>query len=192
MRIVHLVILFILSTLSGNIYAQVISNISVSKDSLDIGDQIDVYYTLSFPDHRAIKHIDFALLDSIEAFVPPEADTLKPYYAEIDWIAPFSDKKYSKVKINPDFLIKGQRGLEYRDTFQATFWDIGIFPIAHPRVVFDTSFAEQRFIPTQVPYVKVLPPMDIVNPDTTSAILPIKNILTEKRILKTTFGFYTF
>ena len=166
---------------SGNVNAQVISNIKVSNDSIDIGGHVDVYYTLSFADPKVIKHVDFAVFDSIEAFVPPEADTLKPYYAEIDWVAPFSDKKFSKVKINPDFLIKGQRGFEYRDTFQATFWDIGIFPIPNPRVVFDTSYAQQRFIPSQVPYVKVMPPMDIINPDSTSAILPIKDILSEKK-----------
>jgi len=174
----------LLALFFSSVQAQIVSDISVSKDSIGLGEATTIFYKLTIPDPSIIKHLDFSGYDEIESYIPPEADTLtNPYFAEIDWIAPFADENITKIKLNPSLLIKGNRGYEYRDTFQATFWDIGIFPIDHPVVEMDTS-STTEVMKLQVPYIRVIPPMHLVNPDTTSALLPIKTILPESKTLE--------
>jgi len=65
---------------------------------------------------------------------------------------------------------------EYRDTFMATFWDLGFYELRHPNIKLDSSFITEKIMRLETPTVFVRPPL-LQNPDTTSMILPIKDII---------------
>jgi len=162
--------------------AQVISSLSVSEDTIFIGDEISVYYKLISPKNIAVRGLNFSVLDSLDSLTPTSsADTSSiPYYAEIEWQASFMN--YEKKLIPYHLTKKIDQGTkyEYRDTFKATFWDLGFYELLHPHILFDTSAQDQRIMRLETPTVFVSPPL-IQNPDTTSVLLPIKDIIKTKR-----------
>ena len=162
-----------------------VSSLSIDKDSIEIGESINLFYKLTFPRNAKIKHIDFAVFDSLESLASNLTDTSSvPYYAEIEWIAPFADKKFRKVKPSTDQLINTQNKTEYRDTFQATFWDLGFYQISHPIVALDTTGVQANMMKLESPIISVYPPANVTNTDTTTAILPIKTIIEEDKTIE--------
>lgn len=173
-------ILFLYSYHSG--FSQIVSSLSVSEDTILIGDQIDVFYRLTAPKSVKINGLKFSSLDSLDSLTPTSsADTSSiPYYAEVEWQASFMNHENKTI---PYHLAKkndlGSK-YEYKDTFTATFWDIGFYEILHPHFLLDSSTLGKRIMRLETPTVLVSPP-PIQNTDTTSMILPIKDIIvTEK------------
>ncbi len=158
--------------------AQIISTVVVDKDSMDIGSKVQLAYKITLPRGAQIKALDYRNLDSLSSLVDTSSI---PYYAEVEWTGDINNYKKKYVIVRPNRIYQtanGQR--EYRDTLIGEFWDIGIFSIPLPRIVLDSN-SMQRIMPMQSPVIRVLPPLDITNPDTTTAILKIKDILvTEK------------
>ncbi len=171
--------------LVGSFYlcqAQIISSYSVSEDTISIGDQISVSYKLIAAKNVSIQGLNFSSLDSLDSLVPTSsADTSSvPYYAEIEWDASFLN---FENKLIPYHLIqKADQGnkYEYKDTFLATFWDLGFFELLHPQILLDSTAADTKIMRMETPTVFVRPPL-IQNTDTTSAIFPIKDILTTEQ-----------
>lgn len=175
-----LCILFSFMCCSG--FSQIISSLSVSEDTIFIGDEIDIYYRLTAPKSTRIIGLKFSNLDSLDSLMPTSsADTSSvPYYAEVEWDAAFMNHERKTI---PYHLVQKNdlgKKYEYKDTFRATFWDIGFFEILHPHFILDSSALDERIMRLQTPTVLVSPP-GIQNTDTTSVILPIKDIIvTEK------------
>jgi len=171
-------IFLLMSVLIGCVLnGQITSSWSIAEDSIKIGDEVELIYTLKAPKSATISAIDFSAVDSMESLVPTsEADTSSvPYYAEVDWEASFVDLDKKQV---PYHLVKKQDAgntYEVRDTFKATFWDIGVFQIPNPRVILDTA-SLLRIIDLESPVLMVKPPV-ITNPDTTAMVMPIIDII---------------
>ncbi len=176
------VLIFFLVSLYHLGQAQIISSLSVSKDTISIGEQISVSYKLVAAKDLSIQGLNFSSLDSLESLVPTSsADTSStPYYAEVEWEASFTS--FEKKLVPYHLVQKLDQGskYEYRDTFQATFWDLGVFELAHPHFLIDSSTLDTKILRLETPRVIVSPP-NIQNADTTSVILPIKDILTTKQ-----------
>ena len=159
---------------------QIISSLSVSNDSVRVGDEIEVYYKLTVPLSYQIESIDFSGWDSLTSLVDTNpADTSGiPRYADIDWRGRIEDQENKRLQYN--LLPKSdlQTAYEYRDTFNASFWDFGIYQIGHPTLLPDSVFTEDNVMLLESPVILIYPPDGIQNPDTTSLILPITDILT--------------
>lgn len=177
----YITLLFSCLELSG----QIISSIQLDKDTLDLGESSKVIYHLKIPHNVGVRLIDFSVFDSIESLIKMPNDTsTTPYYADIEWDAEFMHFDNKKLKLDPADLISSKEGLEFRDTFNCVFWDIGQFPIPQPEIVLDSAYQDVKVMNLQSDMVMVLPPLDIVNPDTTSAILDIKPIIEEETTYK--------
>ena len=162
--------------------AQIVSSLSVSNDSMSIGTPIEVYYKLTVPVSIPLQAIDFAGMDSLESIVPTSGDTIvKGFYADIEWEGSIADFESKRIDYN---LIKKKdlgQVYEYRDTFHATFWDIGMFVLAHPRFEINSPTNPDDIILLESPGLIINVPDGVTNSDTTTAILPITDIiLTEK------------
>jgi len=182
MRIFYLLVLLCSAHL---LTGQIISSMSVSEDTINIGDKIEVYYKLSAPKTTAIKGINFSSLDSLDSLVPTSsADTSSmPYYAEVEWAATFMN--YEKKLVPFHLVSKTEIGNKYvyKDTFEATFWDLGFYEFLHPTVVLDSSSINEKLMRLEAPTVFVSAPV-LKNPDTTSVILPIKDIIESEKSWK--------
>ncbi len=180
------VILFLLIVVTSVVtsQAQIVSSLSVSEDTITIGEEISVYYRLTAPKTTKILSLDFSPLDSLDSLTPTSsADTSSvPYYAEVEWAGAFME--HEKKNVPYHLTRKNDIGnkYEYKDTFSATFWDLGFYELLHPRINLDSS-ATERFMPLQTPTVLVSAP-GITNSDTTSMILPIKDIIVTKKSWK--------
>ncbi len=183
MRLVLVIATLLFSTTA---YSQVVSSLTVSNDSILIGEQIAVYYKLTVPKSAKLIALSFSSLDSLDSLIPTNSqDTSSvPYYAEVEWEASFMN--YENKTLPYHLAKKTDLGsaYEYQDTFLATFWDLGFYEILHPRFSFDTSTVQPRVMNLETPTVFVNVPLDIKNPDTTSVILPIKDIIVSKKTWK--------
>ena len=100
----------------------------MEKDTLDLGEKSDVIYQLKIPHGVKINYVDFSVFDSIESLIKLPHDTTDiPYYAEVEWEAGFMHFDRKRLKLDPTQLITSRQGLEFRDTFNCVFWDIGSF-----------------------------------------------------------------
>jgi len=176
----QLIFFFTLIVWQCALSGQIISSLSVSDDTIRVGDEIEVYYKLTVPLSYQIESIDFSGWDSLTSLVDINpADTSGiPRYADIDWGGRIEDQEKKRLQYN--LLPKSdlQTAYEYRDTFTAAFWDFGIYQIGHPALRPDSIFTEDEIMLLESPVVFINPPEGIQNPDTTSLILPIIDILT--------------
>jgi len=178
----HLIGILLFSVLQFNLSAQIISDVSISADTIEIGETIDVIFKLTTPNPTLIKHIDFSVYDSIQSVAQEDEAMGIDYFAEIDWTAPFAEENYKKIKLNTSLMTQGNGGLTYIDTFKATFWDNGVFPIGHPNIVLQEN-VEQNIRLMQPTLLWVTPPLEGIAQDTTQAILPIKPMIKEAKKL---------
>lgn len=162
---------------------RIISSISCSEDSIEIGEEFQLHYKLTLPQNFKFQFVDFSPLDKIESLVQQDTAS-KPYYAELELQALFSNYKDKRL---PSNLFKSYEKGSVKiitDTINAVFWDIGIFEIPHPALITSDSMALSNKMNLQSPRIMVTPPAGVMNQDTTSAILPIKDIIITKRSLK--------
>jgi|GEM_PF-5149 len=158
----------------------------LSKDSIIIGDQVELIYTIETNDPTQIRSIDFSPMDSLQSFVKTsEADTSE-YFAEVDWNGDFSNSKI--IDVVPNFFKKESSKFIYKDTFNVNIWDVGVYQMRLPLISLDTSRAIQKY-DLQSPMLLVNIPQDVVNTDTTSVLMPITDILIEEKSFMDRFGF---
>lgn len=174
-------IFFILMILqfSGNINAQVVSKMNYSRDSIRIGEQTAFIYEISFPEELNIESIDFSFLDSLRSEIDLQDTLLEEYFAEVEWSGTLTEFQNKIIPAgNLHFINSGPNKI-YRDTFTATFWDIGIYIPKNPIVNYDPDSITIDEINVRNKALLVSPPLHIVNPDTTQLILPIEDIFEE-------------
>lgn len=183
MRLVQIIGFLFLSVVG---HAQVVSSLSVSNDTISIGEEIEVYYKLTAPKTAKLSALIFSPLDSLDSLIPTNSqDTSSiPYYAEVEWDASFMNYKNKALPYHLTRKTDLGNAYEYKDTFTATFWDLGFFELFHPRMAFDTSALRPKVMNLETPTVFVTAPLDIKNPDTTSVILPIKDIIVSEKTWK--------
>lgn len=160
--------------------AQIISSITSTRDSMELGEEFQIIYKLTLPQNVNLDYIDFSSYDKVESLIGQDT-SLAPYYAEIELEALFANEKDKRVPGNL-FKSSSQRAKKViSDTINAVFWDIGIFALPHPQLITKDSIAQGQIMELESPKVIVTPPLGIQNQDTTSAILPIKGIIKTER-----------
>lgn len=182
--VIHIVLCF----LTVPCFGQVISTLSPSKDTLSLGEPLELYYSLKMPFSYAAPVLNFSNYDSLESVVPMTQDTsTQPYYAEVEWDEGFMNFSDRKLRVREEAFISSGQMKEYRDTFMLRIWDMGAYMLPYPSSDLDTI---DEPLAIQSPMVLVLPPLDIQNPDTTSAILDIKPIYPEPESWKDYMSYY--
>ncbi len=171
---------------------QHVSSVFLSKDSLSLGEETKLIYVLITTTPELLESIDFIYLDSLQSLIDKDS-LVVPYYAEIDWEGSINNYADKKIINDGNLFHSTDKWYEYRDTFQATFWDIGIFAFENPIITLRDSASDLDIVETEPPILRVLPPLDIINTDTTTAILPIEDIFRESKTFEDYLKYiYTF
>lgn len=159
--------------LSSAVYSQIISSVSLSRDSIVIGDELEIYIELkSSKDVHNVK-INYSSFDSIQIISDESVSDVAPDYAEIEFVTDNFDN-------NQPLNFKFEQGLyAYKDTLKARVWDTGILNIPHP--IIKSGDASLRVDLLEYPFLFVSIPPNVVNPDTSSLILPIRDIIRENK-----------
>lgn len=167
--------IFIFTFVSQFNYAQSVTHgYRLTKDSLIIGDNINLIYTLEAPSPDLISTADFSSMDSLKSLASPTDST--DYFAEIEWDYNFRSKKV--IDFNRGAFVNQGGKYVFQDTFNLTFWDYGVFQMKLPVLSYDTSFMI-NVAELQTPILLVDIPRDVVNTDTTTVLMPIADIIPE-------------
>lgn len=166
----------ILLFLQADAYSQIVSRILLSKDSMELGEQVDVLYFLEFRNPSVIQSVDYAAFDTIRPVVGMGSLVeSEEQEADIDW----SRNLPGKIPLDRNKVSKQGSKYVYIDTLKATIWDPGLYVINHPSVYLSdstrASVQELEVSPLTVKFPQV------VNQDTTKMILPIAPIIGEPR-----------
>ena len=136
-------------------------------------------YTLEADRPDLLRGLDFSPMDSLKPLQPQNApQDSSDYFAEIDWNGDFDGNKVKGIS-SFDFIKSGNKYI-YKDTFTLNFWDIGYYQMALPDLVLDSNYQIQKY-DLQAPVLLVNIPTDVVNTDTTTVLMPIADILLEKK-----------
>ncbi len=161
-------------------HAQIISSITCTKDSMELGEAFQIIYKLTLPQNVNLDYIDFSSYNEVESLMDQDT-SLAPYYAEIELQALFANEKDKRVAGNLFKAIPNGAKKVITDTINAVIWDIGVFVLPHPQLISEDSIVADQIMELETPMVLVYPPPGIQNQDTTSAILPIKGIIKTER-----------
>lgn len=148
----------------------------LSKDSLIIGDNVDLIYTLSASSSDVINAVDFSSMDSLKSLANPTDST--DYFADVEWDENFESKKIKKL--GQELFVNQNGKYTFRDTFNLTFWDYGVYQMRLPVLYYDTS-STLNISELQAPFLLVDIPRDVVNTDTTTVLMPIADIIPEEK-----------
>ena len=173
MRYLVFIILFLLHDVA---YSQIVSTIIISEDSIKIGGQVDIYYSLKVPYPNSIGSIDYGVLDTLKPAVGMGSITeTEEQEADIDWQTPLD----SKSIIDQSKILKNGNQYIYNDTLRAVFWDPGVYILEHPSVILKNgTLANLQELEVSPLFVEF---PNVVNQDTTQQILPIATIIEEPR-----------
>ena len=184
MRYIIFIVAIIFSTKASS--QSVTQGYVLSKDSIIIGDVVDLIYTIESNDPTQIKRIDFSSMDSLQSIVKTnEADTSE-YFAEVDWNGDFYNSK--TIEVGANFFKRENNKFTYRDTFKINIWDVGVYQMRLPILTLDTARKMQKY-DLQSPMLLVNIPLDVVNTDSTSVLMPITDILVEEKSFMDRFWF---
>jgi len=154
-------------------HGQIISSVSLSTDSIVIGDEVEIYIDLKSSEAYKTVYLNYSSFDSITIIGSESQTDTAPDFAEIEFV---SGNLKNEKQINFIF----EKGIfNYKDTLKARVWDTGILNIPHPNI--KSSDVSLRIDLLQKPLLFVSIPPNLVNPDTSSLILPIKDIIRENK-----------
>lgn len=157
---------------------QIMTTVSISKDTLYIGEELVLDIKIDAPYTAKIKYIDISAFDSIQTQAKtsdiPDSLLLETY-AEIEWPG---DAEFANGLIPVSQFVK--EGSSLTKSMSIRFWDIGVFRFPAPKVVQDSGvFKINRVVSLETPVLFVLPPKGVAPADTTQILMPIKPILSE-------------
>lgn len=168
-------LLFALFTIHLN--GQISSSVKISTDSINIGQSVTVYYELKTLEPELIQSIDYNAWNEINSLNKDLQIDSTSFQAEVESDTPLEVKSASQFSWSKT---SGQNTI--RDTIILSFWDTGIFEIPHPTINTSDSLVDINYF--QSPLLLVSFPHQIENPDTSSLILPISDIIREEKNLK--------
>lgn len=159
--------------------AQITSNVSISKDTLAIGEEAVLNFSISLPIGAKIKEVSIINFDSIQTLAKtsdiPDS-LLRETYAEIEWP---QEMNFDSRAIPINQFVKNSSLLE--KDIAIRFWDIGAFKLPQLIVTLDSTSRNYSVNHLESPIVFVLPPEGVQPIDTTQMLLPISNIIKEGR-----------
>ena len=168
--------------LASSAQGQALVGLEIEPDSITIGEETSFVITVQYARDYPISYIDLTPWDSIKLYTDPADTSALEYYADVEWQAIVPED--FKLNLDPDNIITTNDGYIYKDTLTCRFWDTGVFIPEQLRIVNSDSSINQNARFLQAAYIKVYPPMDVTNPDTTKLILPIEDIVLEEDTLE--------
>lgn len=169
--------------------SQITSNVLVSKDTILIGDELDITLKLKLPMRYTDISLDCSPFDTLKNLIPQEGDN-NPTIADIEWEGQNWITGPKTVGITLEEVEKNKTSRIWTETFPVRIWDIGLFQLPHPILLTNTGDTITGVYPLQSPTVLVLPPMGITPPDTTQIIADIKSIVAEEKNWRDYFVWY--
>jgi len=187
MKIINIIFLVLIS--SGITYSQIYSSYKIERDSVEIGDEVDIYYSIATLYPESVSELNFQAFDSITSEVDMSSfvklsKSIEQKEADKDLDAFFMNFKNRTISKQDISFKKYGNQFEYRDTFSIRFWDMGLYTIPHPEIIIDSSQQVQEILVVQPPVLLVTPTLAVTNQDTTSAILPINEIILTPKTWK--------
>lgn len=159
--------------LSSQSQAQIISSVSLSRDSIVIGDEVEIYIDLKASEAYPSVFITYSSFDSIPIINSETQSDTNTDFAEIEFTnGNFQNEQQLNFSFEKGFY-------NYRDTLKARVWDTGILNIPHPKIKVEDSRLRVDLLERPKLFVSI--PANLVNPDTSSLILPIKDIIREDK-----------
>jgi len=176
--ILPLILLCFLFVTDG--FSQVISALRVDRDSILIGESVEIYYELNARQASDIQSVGFSVWNRIQSRSPNMQVDSNSYEAETEWVNSEPLSTVSLAYLQSRSKSAGANMI-FRDTFHLRFWDTGVFEIPHPEIMLRDSTIELQLL--QSPLLLVSYPTDLKNPDTTEVIMPLADIITEEKNL---------
>lgn len=162
--------------------AQVIGYLQVNKDSVAMGESLELIFRIENINDHDIDEISFDDFKKLESITDNNNIDTSEYYAEVEWLentlSLFEEDKISSNK----YFRQHIKNKIFVDTFKLRIWDQGIYSLPLPALSLNNNSIDINY--TQSPVVKVGFSRNLVNPDTTNIIMPIKGIMKEKKNLK--------
>lgn len=163
------------STVSGQVY----SLVKLSSDSIEIGEKISLYIEIENNSDASIVAVDYSAFNNIEKLLETQAsnDSINRN-ADIEWTGKYAKLHEKNYQLSGQVIANQTNKYFFRDTVDLVFWESGVFSIPSAAVSLDDSipvYASENQI------LKVGFPQDLINPDTSSVILPIQDIMLENK-----------
>jgi len=176
----QLVILFLM--VGFVMQAQISISVDIEKDTVGIGDLNNMTIKVVTPDPSWVKSYSLEPLNEIKPVVSFYADDSLDMAtnAEFDYLDINSEQP---VLLSPNNFEKQANG-QYVHTNISRFiaWDIGQFMIPNVELTLDTVGGRQyNVMPLQPSSLIVMPPTDVIVPDSIEMIAPILPIIREER-----------
>lgn len=170
------IIIIILISSALQTTAQIISSLQWSRDTIEIGEPVELYYSIKLSDINGITGIDYTVFDTLKAYVGlSSAVDGAEEESDIDW-KPLIEKTKS---IDKNKLSRTGDGYEYRDTLTANIWNPGVYVVSHPTINTNRTNLPQTRELAVTPLMVIIPQVTIQ--DTTQQILPILPIIEEPK-----------
>lgn len=171
------IVIYIALSCVTNIYSQVISSLQVDKDTVIVGEDLDLYINIQINNSNTSYSIDYSTFDSIPVELINADQQLEVIKADIDWGRDFTISNNRNILLNQKNTTLFNNKSIYKDTIKATVWDEGKITFRHPNVNSNnTPVNVSRSIPVSV--IAVSGVTEIAS-DTLSAIRPIHDIIKE-------------
>ena len=170
-------LIFFIMLLAGNSIGQVTSSLLLSKDTILIGDALDITLKLKVPSRYTDLSLDFSPFDTMVNMALPDTMDYPP--VDITWEGQSWDSGPKRFALTLDPSEAGKTARTWSGTFPIRVWDLGIYTLPHPRILTNTGDTIQGVYQLQSPQLMVLIPQGMAPIDTTQAIIDIKSIVTE-------------
>ena len=162
---------------SASLHGQIISSVRTVSDSVYIGEPLQIYYEAKLSDNRLLNNLDFKSFENIFSLNSALEQDSSSFKADLE-IENLDEYNIS----TKSFVRDGQGNYVFKDSFQIRIWDTGVFELPHPDIATADSTVSVNYL--QSPLVLVKYPENIINPDTSSIILPIEDIIVEEKNFK--------
>lgn len=178
-RLLVILLLIVGVTKAGIIAQDIVHGLTINKDSLTIGDSFTMTYKLTTNNPNSIVELDFSILDSLQSLADEQVYDSLVYYADVD-VKTGNAAFVNKILIpNQQEFTNSNGKFNYVKEFDITVWNVGFYQLSLPKVKTIDSLSFVQGL--QSPRFGVYIPEGINHVDTTELILPIKEILVEKK-----------
>jgi len=183
--LIRALVIILIMFLGLTVQAQISISVDIEQDTVGIGDLNNMTIKVVTPDPSWVKAYSLQPLNEIKPVVSFYADDSLDLVtnAEFDYLDINSEQP---VILNTNNFQKQPNG-QFVHTNISRFiaWDIGQFMIPNVELTLDTVGGKQfNVMPLQPSSLIVMPPTDVVTPDSTEMIAPILPIIKEEKTLE--------
>lgn len=157
---------------------RVSTTITISKDTIHPGDQLELGMILKVPQNIDDLVLDFSPFDTLKNLGLADTMPQNPFF-DIEWI----EQNWTEGPKTIGITMEGESSggiRQWTARFPITIWDIGIYRLPNP-LVLNNEGKELDKVEGQSPIIFVMPPLEAAPADTTEFINDIQTIVPEKK-----------